>query len=92
MCKPHWTEYTGALRKATIAREGKAVRAHNEAMEARTTPATGSLDASEAENLTSAVDAAIARDAAKTRRSRRPKAEPEAEVVAADDATPSAEA
>jgi hypothetical protein len=45
MCKTHWTQYIRALRRAKIAREGEAVRAHNEAMEKRTTPASGSLDA-----------------------------------------------
>jgi hypothetical protein len=52
MCKPHWTEYTGALRQASKARNAAA--------------------ADEGAALAAAVDAAIAREAAKGPATREP--------------------
>jgi hypothetical protein len=79
MCKPHWRQYTNALRKAKVAREGEAVRAHNEAMESRTTPAPGSLDAGEAAVIAGAVDGAIAREVKRRRRGKAASTEADAE-------------
>ena len=75
MCKPHWRQYTNALRKAALARAGAEARAYNEAMDAREAPAPGSLTNADTEGLGAAVDAAIAREAghskAATKRERR---------------------
>ena len=75
MCKPHWRQYTNALRKAAVARAGAEAMAHNEAMDAREAAAPGSLTDADVKDLGAAVDAAITREAkrekAATKRERR---------------------